>query len=63
MVSLCRAYFLIKGDICCVFVFQRGFKLRSKLAHDDHVDSEELPGNLYIIEQTDQIQGMHALIR
>ena len=48
--------------LLCVF-FQRGFKLRSKLAHDDHVDSEELPGNLYIIEQTDQIQGMHALIR
>ncbi|XP_067938012.1 uridine-cytidine kinase-like 1 [Watersipora subatra] len=44
-------------------LLHRGFPLRSKLACDDHMESEKLPDNLHIIEQTDQIQGMHALIR
>lgn len=40
---------------------QRGLQLRSKLMTD--VSSQPLPENIHILEQTDQVQGIHALIR
>jgi len=42
---------------------QSGIQLRSKLARDAHLDSDELPSNLHVLKQTVQVQGIHALIR
>lgn len=46
-----------------MLLLQRGHKLRSKLVTDEQIIRAELPDNLHQLEQTDQIQGIHALIR
>lgn len=46
-----------------MLLLQRGHKLRSNLVTDEQISRAELPDNLHQLEQSDQIQGIHALIR
>ena len=45
-----------------LLIFQRGFKLRRKLAQQEHKD-DPLPDTLYVLEQTPQVHGIHTFIR
>lgn len=42
-------------------LFQRGFKLREKLAHS--YIGQPLPSSLYLLPDTPQIKGLHTFIR
>jgi uridine kinase len=48
-------------NMCCLYVCQRGFKLREKLAHS--YIGQPLPDSIHLLPSTPQIKGLHTFIR
>lgn len=49
------------NPVLTLILFQRGFKLREKLAHS--YIGQPLPTSLYLLPDTPQIKGLHTFIR